>query len=211
MGAAAAKEAARSWSKTSSRYTSDADFDRDWASYKTKPGGISGGTLVDVAEKTGFDLEPWRDLTQAATTVVATAATSSLIATFGGAAHAAVNTPFFSPVKFDAPDLEPVLLALGLLIRGEIAVLAGMGGGAKTALAVLVATALAAGLTTIGPFKINNRPEGLRVAFISAEETGTVLGCSSPPHAVSWRWMPPSVRACGKTCSPTTLRKAVGS
>lgn len=49
------------WSKTSRRFISEADFDRDWRSYCRKPNSIGAGTLFHVAQEYGFDLEPWRD------------------------------------------------------------------------------------------------------------------------------------------------------
>jgi AAA domain len=96
---------------------------------------------------------------------------SGLTAVFGAAA------PFFDSVPSDQADLSPVTwLVLGLLLRGEITLLAGQGGSAKTALAVLIAVALAAGRQQLGPWRIKNKPEGLRVAYISAEEDANRFG-----------------------------------
>ena len=140
---------------TSPRFVSDADFDRDWRSHAPhRPGGITVGTLITTAEKAGVDLSRWRAAT---TTVVDPSGTPA--------------APFFAPVPFDAGSLRPVpWLAHGLLLRGETAVLAGQGGGAKTATAMALAVAAAAGRHSFGPFPINNRAGGLRVALISAEE-----------------------------------------
>jgi hypothetical protein len=83
----------------------------------------------------------------------------------------------FLPVMFDAPDLYPApWLVLGLLLRGELSVLTGAGGSAKTALAIHIAVAIAAGRHYVGPFKVNTRPDGLRVAIMSAEEDPNRIG-----------------------------------
>ena len=92
------------------------------------------------------------------TTVVAPAASGGVAA-------------FFEPIPFEPSDLRPVSwLADGWLIRSELTILAAQGGGAKTALAVMLAVALAAGRNRVGPLKINTRPGGLRVAYITGEE-----------------------------------------
>jgi AAA domain len=84
---------------------------------------------------------------------------------------------FFEPIPFEQSDLRPVSwLVDGWLIRGEPTVLAGQGGGAKTAFAVMLAVALAAGRNHLGPLKINTRPGGLRVAYLTGEEDRNRLG-----------------------------------
>lgn len=81
------------------------------------------------------------------------------------------TAPFFQSVHFDAANLRPVDWVIpNLLIRGDITVLASQGGGAKTAWAVHLVVAAAAGRQRLGPFIVHTRPGGLRVAFISAEE-----------------------------------------
>jgi hypothetical protein len=87
------------------------------------------------------------------------------------------STSFFSPLSFDPADLHrPFWIASGLLLREEISVLAGPGGGAKTASAFMLAVACAAG-SQFGSFRIEGqRPGGLRVAYISAEENSNSAG-----------------------------------
>jgi hypothetical protein len=61
-GAPNAQEVARTWSKTSPRYISDADFDRDWHSFDpNRSDGITVGTLIHYAEAAGVNLDPWRE------------------------------------------------------------------------------------------------------------------------------------------------------
>ena len=157
LGAAGARHLALNWSKQG-RTFNQADFDRDWASFH--PGGIGVGTLVDAARKAGFDFASW----------------------FHPAPPAAVAPPpngFMRPVPFNAADLRPVPWVLpGLLVRGDLTVLAGQGGGAKTVVAVNLCVALAAGRTSWGPFKVTPRVDGapMRVLIISGEEDAGRLG-----------------------------------
>jgi hypothetical protein len=176
-GAPAARDHALAWCKTSSKFQSEVDFDRDWRSFKPRPGGTTIATLLDAAEKVGFDLEPWRQAaggigTAPGTTVVPAQPRSGV--TSGSPAKV---TPFFSPVAFAAADLHPVQwLVPGLLIRGETTVLTSLGGGAKTAAAIHLAVALSSGRGHVGPFSINSSSDGLRVAIISAEEDANRIG-----------------------------------
>jgi hypothetical protein len=82
-----------------------------------------------------------------------------------------------APVQFDTASMYPIdWRAKGLLLCGDLAVLAGQGGSAKTAFALYVAAAGAAGRQSIGPYPINNRPGGLRILFLSAEENQNRTG-----------------------------------
>jgi hypothetical protein len=156
LGATAACEIAELWSKTSNKFNR-ADFDRSWRSFDpTRGRGV--GTLIYVGERAGLDFDPWRDLA------------NGVPAGSGSKADAGTNT-FFKPVRFDATYLEPVpWLVSNMLIRGEITVLAGQGGSAKTAVMICIAVALAAARSSIGPFTICTREGGLRAAILSGEE-----------------------------------------
>jgi hypothetical protein len=86
-------------------------------------------------------------------------------------AFTAASVPFFVAVPFDQSQLYQVpWLVCGLFVRGEITILAGQGGSAKTALAVHLAVALSAGCKQIGPFTVENPAKRLCVRIISAEE-----------------------------------------
>ena len=175
-GATEAHDLALAWSQTSARFNA-AHFERDWKSYKPRSDGITVATLLEAARDAGIDLSRWLD-PPAATTVVQPAV-HQLAAHLGAsaAAGAAQASPFFAPVPHGQSNLHPVQwLVAALLLRGEITVIAGQGGSAKTALAVLFTVALAAGRPHVGPFTINTRPGGLRVAFISAEEDANRIG-----------------------------------
>jgi hypothetical protein len=169
LGATEARDIALSWAKTSKKFKTEADFDKDWLSFNPNRSKVSTvGTLIKAASEAGVDLSRFRD---AVTTVV-------------DHAGADQSGPFFTPVPFDAASLRPVpWLAEGLLIRGELTVLAGQGAGAKTATAIALAVAAAAGRHSFGPFPINNRAGGLRVAMISAEEnhgsTGLLIAAAA--------------------------------
>ena len=160
LGAADARHLALNWSKPGQTFN-QADFDRDWASFQR--GGIGVGTLVDAARKAGFDFAPWFY-------PAPTPAAAVLLPPPSG---------FMQPVPFSAADLHPVPWVMpSLLVRGDLTVLAGQGGGAKTALAVNLAVALAAGRTSWGPFKITPRADGaaMQVLIISGEEDAGRLG-----------------------------------
>jgi hypothetical protein len=155
-GATEARQIALEWCKTSNRFISEADFDKDWRSFTPgKPGGVTVGTLFDAAAKAGFDFAPWWGAET--TTVVQPAPTG--------------NRLVLTSATLDPAELDPVTwLVVGLLLGGELTVIAGMGGSAKTALAIYIAVALAAGRQYVGPFRVNGRPDGLRVIVISSEE-----------------------------------------
>ena len=57
-GAPGARDIALVWCRTSPKFQCEADFERDWHSFR--PGRVTVATLLDAAEKAGFDLEPWR-------------------------------------------------------------------------------------------------------------------------------------------------------
>lgn len=157
------------WSKRSARFVSEADFDRDWRSFDLH-GGITVGTLIKAGRNAGFDFGPWFGADEAVTTGVAPAS-STLTTT--------VVAPFFNPIPTDSCDLYAVpWLMLGFLLRGDITLLAAPGGGAKTAVAVSIAVALAAGRLTWGSFgikpRLDRRPT--RVAYVGTEEDLNRLG-----------------------------------
>lgn len=88
-----------------------------------------------------------------------------------------LTSSFLSPVRFDAPHLTAVpWLAPGVLIRGDITVLAAQGASGKTALALNLGVAAAAGRSNLGPLAIKTRAGGLRVAMVSAEEDAGRIG-----------------------------------
>lgn len=175
-GATEGRRLALEWSKQG-RTFNQADFDRDWASFR--PSRIGVGTLVGAARKAGFDFAPWF---YPAPTPVAAAPPP------GG---------FMQPVPFNAADLHPVPWVMpGLLVRGDLTVLAGQGGGAKTVATVNLCVALAAGRTSWGPFKVTSRADGapMRVLIVSGEEDPGRLGLLVQA-ACSALGLPPAGRA----------------
>jgi hypothetical protein len=60
-GAPHAEDIAREWSMLGGDKYSAKDFDKDWDSLKDKPGGVSIGTLIQLARERGtFDGDAWR-------------------------------------------------------------------------------------------------------------------------------------------------------
>jgi hypothetical protein len=185
-GAADAYDVAKTWSKTSDRFT-EADFDRVWNDFKPG-GGTTVGTLIGRAIDVGFDFAGWLAAAQEQTDAASTEPSdngvsvrtspgnggtsgASQTGSTGVSASTAAST-FFRPVQFEATNLYPVpWLVNGLLIRGEVTILAGQGGGAKTALMICIAVAMACGRGWVGPFTITTRQGGgLRVGILSGEE-----------------------------------------
>ena len=166
-GATRARDIALAWAQRSARFVSDADFERDWRSLNPDR-GITVGTLIKAGRDAGFDFGPWFGTDDSATTVVAPAP-STLART--------IVAPFFKPIPTHSRDLYAVpWLILGFLLRGDITLIVAPGGGAKTALAVSLAVALAAQQPTWGSFDIKPQPGSRRVAYISMEEDDNRLG-----------------------------------
>lgn len=158
LAATDARRLALKWCKTSPRFAGEGDFLKDWNSFK--PGGTTVGTLLARAGDTGFDTAAWFADDGLGSTVVA-------------------PSGFFVPARFDAADLHAVeWIVDALLIAKDISVLSGQGGGAKTASAIGLAVALAAGRGHFGPLKLHPRADGAprRVGYISAEEDPNRLG-----------------------------------
>jgi hypothetical protein len=59
LGCPDARQLALEWSQRGASWTSEADFDTAWESFR--PGGISVGSLIAMARDAGLDLSPWRD------------------------------------------------------------------------------------------------------------------------------------------------------
>ena len=122
------------------------------------------GTLLRKAAEGGFDFAPWK-----------TTALTPQIPTVGKSGPFGTGQPtrFFTPANTQSSGLKRTpWLAPGMLLRGDVTILAGQGGSAKTAFAIAVAVAMAAGRTRAGPFTFKARLDGLnlRVGYLSAEE-----------------------------------------
>jgi hypothetical protein len=69
-GATEARALALAWSMSSKLFRSKDDFNRDWRSFRPRPGGITVGTLLAAAAKAGMDLSRWQSVGRAIPTVV---------------------------------------------------------------------------------------------------------------------------------------------
>ena len=142
-GVPGARDIALVWCKTSSRFQSEADFDRDWQSFKPQPGRITVATLLDAAEKAGFDLEPWRQVAGGigslapATTVMISAPAMPTTTVVNGV------DPWDATVGWALADQIEFLYG-GWLARGFITLLGAGGGTGKSAL--MMATAVCCAL-----------------------------------------------------------------
>src|SRR5262249_843309 len=61
LGCSDARKLTLEWSRRGASWSTEADFETAWTSYKPKPGGITVGSLLARAAKAGPDLSPWRD------------------------------------------------------------------------------------------------------------------------------------------------------
>ena len=88
-------------------------------------------------------------------------------------------------ISYDPKKLKRISwLLAGILLRGRCSLITGLAGSSKTTLAMHIATALAAGFKTIGPFKVYRpRQDGFRVLYISAEEDENDLNLLSSATA----------------------------
>ena len=155
LGATAAAEAARTWSRCApARYPGDAGFDRVW--HGLKPGRIGVGTLLHKLQRVGFDLSPWRAEAEQQVPV----------------APAVQPNTFSKPISLFPTDWDiPDWIVPGLLQRGAMTVLAAAGAGSKTTLSVGLCAAMAAGRTAFGPLGIVQPPGGLRTLYVAGEES----------------------------------------
>lgn len=177
-GATDAYELAIGWSKHGKSFQSEVDFSRDWFSFRHKPGGITVATLIQAAELAGLDTSTW---------LQARPAMNGLGVPAGNSTAAFHPLPFFSPVRFTSADLRRVdWLADGLLVVGDLTVIAGPGGSAKTAFrrddrynACRRSAALRPDYTTTAA---RRRARGLRVGGRGPEQTRHV-GCGRVRHA----------------------------
>lgn len=163
-GATAARMLAREWSASAPSKFNEVHFDQDWASFQ--PGRITVGTLLRVARQTGFDFSPWftpPELDPRAGTPPSP----------GGTANTSAPGGFLRRVPFARADRHPVpWMVRGLAVLGDVTVIAGPGGGAKTVMSVALLVCIAAGRSYWGSAAIVPRADGRphRVAVISAEE-----------------------------------------
>lgn len=151
LGANAAFEIAKEWSRTSRRYPGDDSFAVEWRGVRA--GGAGVGTLLHKLKQVGFDLSPWRTQKPPAASSPAASAFSAPIS--------------LSPTDWDAPDW----IVPGMLLRGAMTVVAAAGAGSKTTLSVGLCAAMAAGRTTFGPLDIVQAPGGLKALYVAGEES----------------------------------------
>jgi hypothetical protein len=165
-GATGARNIALAWCKTSARFQSEVDFNRDWNSFNTRPGGITVATLLDAAEKAGFDLEPWRQV--AGATGAVAPATTVVLSAPAMPATTVVNgvDPWDATVGWALDDRIEFLYG-GWLARGFVTLLGAGGGTGKSALMMATAACCALGRSLLGEDVLGQ----LRVLYINLEDS----------------------------------------
>jgi hypothetical protein len=165
LGCPDARQSALEWSQRGASWTTEADFEMAWASYKPKPGGITVGSLLAMADGAGLDLSQWRDpvLSQ---TPVARLANQSAAATPSPASVSALQRALPATALPLVPPKRHWLHGTDLA-RGAIALLVAPGARGKSSLLVTLALACAANRPLLGA-NVFGGP--LCVLFISAED-----------------------------------------
>ena len=152
-GASEARPVAQGWCETSPRFSGQADFDRDFNSFRPLPNGISVGTLLDAAERAGFDLSPWRDEAWGLTPTPASSIVSG------------VDT-WDATHDWAQPDLIEFLYG-GILARGFVTLLGAGGGTGKSAFMMAIAVCCALGQPLLGDEVLHR----LRVLYLNLEDS----------------------------------------
>lgn len=160
LGATKGRHIGFKWSAEGQTYN-EAENVQAWASWLLGRTGV--GSLIATARRLGFDTAPWLHPT----------------APLPAPLPALPPSGFMQRLPMGATNLHRVpWLMDGVLVTGDLTVLAGQGGGAKTALAIVLCVAIAAGHQAWGPFGIMPRADGAprRVLYMSGEEDANRLG-----------------------------------
>jgi hypothetical protein len=140
-GAPNAEGITRTWSMLAPDNYDPASFDNVWHSERGRTGGITVGTLITLAKAHGWDSSPWK--AKASGGVVGFSAGVNDRAADLCSAISSIPRP--SPIDTYAPLRHRPFLYGTRLLRGEITVLAAPGGRGKSATAIGMGLALAAG------------------------------------------------------------------
>jgi hypothetical protein len=166
LGCPEARQLALEWSRRGVSWTNEADFETAWTSYKSKPGGVSIGSLLAASADAGLDLSPWRDLALARLRGAPGAAPGQ--ATVQPAPSGAAVDPYSFPTI--NPDHMPPHRPWSVstkLINGEVTVLAAKGGWGKSAYAISIACSAASGRDFLDQ-KIWGGPK--RILYVNSED-----------------------------------------
>lgn len=162
LGCPDAHDLALDWSKRGASWTSEADFETAWRSYKTKPGGITIGTLLRMAREAGLDVSSWHNLAVARWRGVPSeeaGPVASPSASSAGRALPIANLP-------QLPAKRQWLHGTDL-VRGAVSLLVAPGGRGKTSWIIALSLACASGQQLLGSHVFGGQ---LDVLFINAED-----------------------------------------
>jgi hypothetical protein len=144
LGCPDARQRALEWSQRGASWTTEADFEMAWASYKPKPGGITVGSLLAMADGAGLDLSQWRDLALARLCGVPGAALGQASVQPAPSGTAIDPYSFLTIDPDHMPPHRPWSVSTKL-IDGEVTVLAAKGGWGKSAYSISIACSAASG------------------------------------------------------------------
>jgi AAA domain/Primase C terminal 2 (PriCT-2) len=161
LGCPDARNLAQEWSQRGASWTGEENFETAYNSFKSKPGGITIGTLLAMAAEAGLDLSPWRSQAQ-------------LPGGSGTVAAATIVQPHtpIDPYSFLTIDLNNIpghrRWSLGTkLIKGELSLLVAKGGWGKTAYAIILACSAASGRDLLNDI-VWGDPK--RILYINSED-----------------------------------------
>jgi len=163
LGCPDAPKLALEWSQRGTSWTSEADFETAYNSYKSKPGGVTIGSLLAMARSAGLDLSKWRDPALERSQGAAPGPTTAQPAPSGTA------TDPYSLITIDPNDIPPHRQwSVGTrIIKGEVSILAAKGGWGKSAYSISTACSAASGRDLLD-LKIWGGPK--RVLYINSED-----------------------------------------
>jgi hypothetical protein len=167
LGCPDARQLALEWSRRGASWTSEADFNTAWGSYKPKPGGVTVGSLLAMARCAGLDLSPWRDPALARSPGAGAAQGAPSISSpspqpASGRALCTADLPIVPPKRQWLHGTD--------LVRGSVSLLVAPGGRGKSSWLVTLSLACASNRSLLGAH-IFGGP--LSVLLIRAEDPTT--------------------------------------
>jgi len=165
LGCPDARLLALKWSQRGASWTNENDFETAWQSYKSKPGGVTIGTLLGMARHAGLDLSQWRDPALTRLDAAVDAAHGA-----AGIRSELMTTSSQRALSIGALPIVPTKRKWlhGVdVVRGAVSLLVAPGGRGKSSWLVTLSLACAANRPLLGAHVFGGP---LRVLLISAED-----------------------------------------
>jgi hypothetical protein len=163
------RELALEWSQRGAGWTSEADFDKAWNSFKA--GDITIGTLIHVAQDAGADLTPWRNATGGSSP--SNSPSSAQPSQIFGVSQAAPRLGSVSAAGLPAIPPKRKWLHGTDVARGAVSLLVAPGARGKSTWLLTLALACASGRSILGDHVFGGP---LRVLYLNAEDSTNEIG-----------------------------------